>query len=141
LVDGERVQVRLARLERLIEQLEAIRAQGREKFLADEDLRTLAERRLQLAEQISIDLGAQIVSERSARPPSDYAEIFLALAEAGDLDRALAEQMAAAARQRNVLVHLYLDIDPDKVWDALAHLDDFRQFAAAVQRLLDEEPA
>jgi uncharacterized protein YutE (UPF0331/DUF86 family) len=35
---------------------------------------------------------------------------------------------------RNVLVHAYLDVDDDKVWDALAHLDDLREFAVIVQR-------
>jgi len=41
------------------------------------------------------------------------------------------------ARQRNVLVHLYLDIDDREVFAALGRLDDLRQFGAAAQELAD----
>jgi uncharacterized protein YutE (UPF0331/DUF86 family) len=139
LLDGDSIQLRLAHLERLIEQLELIHARGKAALFANEDLQALAERRLQLTEQICIDVGLHLVSELSARPPNDYAEIFKSLADAGHLDRSLAERLSAAAGQRNVLVHLYLDIDYDKIWDALTDLDVFREFAAAVQRILERE--
>jgi uncharacterized protein YutE (UPF0331/DUF86 family) len=45
--------------------------------------------------------------------------------------------LAAAAGQRNVLVHMYLDIDDREVFRALDRLDDLRSFAAAVQSLAD----
>lgn len=54
---------------------------------------------------------------------------------------ALAKRMAAAAGMRNILVHGYLDVDDDAVWNALAELDDMRQFAATVQQMLDAEPS
>ncbi len=47
----------------------------------------------------------------------------------------MVEGLSAAAGMRNVLVHVYLEVDDDKVWDALGHLDDLREFAAAVKRL------
>ena len=58
MVDGERLGARLERLERLIEQLEATADAGLEACLADESLRLLTERRLQLAIQACIDAGA-----------------------------------------------------------------------------------
>jgi len=69
----------------------------------------------------------------------DYAGVFSALAQADVLPRGLAERLALAARQRNVLVHLYLDIDDRAVFATLSRLDDMREFAAAVQRLADED--
>ncbi|MGH2858348.1 MAG: type VII toxin-antitoxin system HepT family RNase toxin [Solirubrobacteraceae bacterium] len=136
MVDGETAIARLARLERLIDQLGRVRAGGEEAYRADEDLRMMTERRLELAIQICIDIGAHLVSELSAPPPDDYAGIFGSLASAGHLDRDLAARLSAAARQRNLLVHLYLDIDDRKVFDSLRHLDDLRGFAAVVQRLV-----
>lgn len=59
------------------------------------------------------------------------------LAESGALDPALASRLALVARQRNVLVHLYLDIDDREVFAALGRLDDLRQFGAAAQELAD----
>ncbi len=49
MVDAERLDARLDRLEHLIERLEAVRAHGEDVYLADEDLRAMPERRLQLA--------------------------------------------------------------------------------------------
>jgi uncharacterized protein YutE (UPF0331/DUF86 family) len=138
LVDAESQLDRLARLERLIDQLERVRAAGLAPYLADEDLRMMSERRLELAIQICIDIGAHLVSELSTPPPSDYAGIFKSLADAGHLDRDLGTRLAAAARQRNLLIHLYLDIDNTKVFASLGNLDDLRAFAAAVEQLVTE---
>lgn len=138
MVDAERISARLDHLEGLLELLEPIHAAGEEAYLADIGTRGQAERWLQLAIQICIDVGAQLVSELSVAPPTDYAGIFYALAGGGYLDAELAERMAAAARQRNLLVHLYLDVDDREVFAALGHLDDLREFAAATQRLADE---
>lgn len=137
MVDAETVITRLARLAQLVEQLERARARGVDAYLADEDLRAATERRLQLAEQICIDIGAHLISELNVRPPGDYAGIFLSLAQAGRLDEQLAERMMQAARQRNLLVHSYLEVDDRKILESLDHLDDLRAFAAAVAHLLE----
>lgn len=137
MVDAERVGARLDRLEHLIERLEGVRAEGLAAYLDDEDLRARTERWLQLAIQICIDVGAQLLSEVSARPPSDYAGVFRGLAEAGALDRETADRLADAAGQRNLLVHAYLDIDDREIFASLSRLDDLRGFAAVAQRLAD----
>ena len=87
--------------------------------------------------QICIDLGAHLLSEINARPPADYAGVFASLAAAGRLDEHLAGRMMQAARQRNLLVHSYLEVDDQRIFESLDHLDDLRAFAAAVQRLLE----
>jgi uncharacterized protein YutE (UPF0331/DUF86 family) len=138
LVDAERLGARLDRLEHLIERLEETRARGEEAYLVDERLRAMTERWLQLAIQACIDVGAQLVTELSVEPPSDYSGIFESLARGGRLDAELARRLAAAARQRNVLVHMYLDIDDRQVFASLERLDDLRDFATAAQRLADE---
>lgn len=53
------------------------------------------------------------------------------------LEPDLGEALAAAAGQRNVLVHTYLEIDDHEVFAALGRLDDLRRFAAVTQRLAD----
>ncbi len=138
LVDAENQLARLAQLERLIERLESVHRGGEAAYLADEDLRMMSERRLELAIQICIDIGAHLVSELSAVPPTDYAGIFRSLADAGHLDPDLGSRLSDAARQRNLLVHLYLAIDDRQVFASLQRLDDLRAFAATVKRLATE---
>jgi uncharacterized protein YutE (UPF0331/DUF86 family) len=139
LVDVDRVEARLQRLEQLIERLEEVRQAGEAAYLDDAQVRAATERWLQLAIQICIDLGTQLVSEQSARPPSDYAEVFEILGEKGVLSKELALRMGNAARQRNLIVHLYMEIDDRAVFASLSYLDDLREFGAAVERLANSE--
>ena len=139
MVDADRVEGRIQRLEELIERLDEVRQAGEDAYLANEQQRAATERWLQVAVQICIDLGTQLVSEQSARPPSDYADVFTILGQKGVIPSELAERLANAARQRNLIVHLYLEIDDRSVFASLAHLDDLREFAASLQRLADSE--
>jgi uncharacterized protein YutE (UPF0331/DUF86 family) len=135
LVDVSRVESRIQRLEELIERLDEVHHAGEDAYLADEQQRAATERWLQVAVQICIDLGTQLVTEQSARPPSDYAEVFKILGEKGVIPNELAQRLADAAKQRNLIVHLYMEIDDRSVFASLAHLDDLREFAASLERL------
>jgi len=117
--------------------LEPVRASGEDAYLADPDLRAMTERRLELAIQICIDLGTQLLMETSAKAPENYADVFQKLAEANLLPGDLADHLSEAARQRNVLVHLYLEIDDRKVFASLESLDDLREFAKVVASQID----
>lgn len=49
----------------------------------------------------------------------------------------LAERLADAAGQRNILVHLYLDVDPALVHETITgELDAFDRFAERIEELL-----
>jgi uncharacterized protein YutE (UPF0331/DUF86 family) len=138
LVDAESINSRLERLEELIGELDAIRAAGHDAYMAQWRTRLAAEHALQLAIQACIDVSAHVVSELGLKAPADYRGVFESLLAVG-LDPQLAERLGAAAGMRNILVHGYLDVDDEAVWNALARLDDLRQLAAAVQRMVDAE--
>jgi uncharacterized protein YutE (UPF0331/DUF86 family) len=137
LVDDDRASVRLRRLEELIDSLEEIRGKGEEAYLGDPGLRAMTERWLELAIQVCIDLGTQVLAERPGPTPGKYAEVFEIFGREGSLPKDLAERLAEAAKQRNVLVHLYLEIDDKKVFESLSHLDDLRRFGAFIGEQLD----
>lgn len=139
LVDAERVEARIERLEETVERLQGVQARGEAEYLANAELRAMTERWLQLAIQACIDLGTQVLTEQSARPPSNYSDVFKILGEKGVLSGDLANRLGDAARQRNLLVHLYMEIDDRAVFASLAWLDDLREFAATVQRLVEDE--
>lgn len=137
LVDPDRVAARIDRLEGLIERLEGVREGGEVAYLADAELRAMTERWLEVAIQICIDLGTQVMMEQSAPAPSSYADIFEILGQKDLLPKELAGRLAAAARQRNLLAHLYMEIDDSAVFASLASLDDLREFAAFAQGKID----
>jgi uncharacterized protein YutE (UPF0331/DUF86 family) len=138
LVDPESIEVRLDHLRDLLDVLEGIRAGGRETYSKSFESRLAAQHAIQLAIQICVDIGAHLIAELGMRMPDDYRGIFDALRESADLDAELAARLSNAAGMRNVLVHAYLEVDDDRVWDALEHLDDLREFAALAKRLADQ---
>lgn len=139
MVDPESIDSRLERLSELLAELERIRAGGRAAYDATLRDRLAAQHAIQLAIQICVDIGAHLIAELGPRMPDDYKGVFAALRKPLGLSPELVEGLSAAAGMRNVLVHAYLDIDDDKVWEALEHLDDLREFAAAVRRVEEDD--
>lgn len=72
--------------------------------------------------------------------PNSYAGAFRTLGRHGVINEDLAERLARAAGFRNVVVHLYAELDPARVHEAATSgPDDLRAFLAAVRDLLQEQ--
>jgi uncharacterized protein YutE (UPF0331/DUF86 family) len=86
------------------------------------------ERLLELLVTAAADLLSHLLAERGEQPGT-YREIFRRAGEQGLIAAELAERLEKAAGMRNVLVHLYEDIDyqvvADSVERALADFDEF----------------
>lgn len=139
MVDPESIDVRLEHLTDLLAESERIRSGGRAAYDAAFRDRLAAQHAIQLAIQNCVDIGAHLIAELGLRMPDDYKGVFTVLREPLGLAPDLVEGLSAAAGMRNILVHAYLEVDDDKVWDALEHLDDLRQFAVAVERVETED--
>lgn len=119
--------------------LDSFRRFNREDFLADEDIHQLAARYLQLACECVLDLAHHVIAEAGFRQPADYRDAIAILREEGILDRDLASRLQGWMGFRNVLVHLYLDFDHQRSWEAIQHeLGDLDSFAARMARFLEE---
>jgi len=136
LVDRDAFDRRLAKLEELLRDLRDLARHDLATYLADRRLQAQAERWLQLAAECAIDLANQLIAERGWRTPRTYREAFDVLRDAGIVDATLAATMSRWAGLRNVLTHLYLDVDQRRLHEVLQHgLDDLERFAAAVARV------
>ena len=119
MVDREVLDRRLARIEELLTRLREMAAVPRERYLRDAGLQAQAERWLQLCAESVLDVAAHFIADLGLRTPTTYRESFQILAESDVLEAALAKQMERWAGLRNVLVHLYLDVDHDILFDIL----------------------
>jgi len=137
LVEPERVQRRAREIGRRLGLIDALLPLGREILLADANSSAAVERHLQIAIQAAIDIAVHLLSEDVDRTPESYGHAFRLLVEPGVLAPGLAARLSDAAGLRNILVHDYLDLDPDQLWSALQGLDDLREFTDAVQAYLD----
>ncbi len=131
MVDRSVFDLRLAKLEQLLENLETLTAIERSDFLADQAVQAQAERWLHLAAECTLDLANHFIADRGWRTPATNRETFQVLAENGVLPEDLAQRMEGWAGFRNILVHLYLEIDQDTVFDILTRdLHELRTCAA-----------
>jgi uncharacterized protein YutE (UPF0331/DUF86 family) len=133
MVDAEVVRRRLRELDRRMIALSDLRDRGQTAFLTDEGVRAQAERHLQLAIQIAIDVAIHVLAEASAATPETYGGAFAVLADIGVIEPGLADSLRRAAGLRNILVHAYLDVDPERLWEHLMDIDDLRRFAGALE--------
>ncbi|MGK7312320.1 MAG: type VII toxin-antitoxin system HepT family RNase toxin [Candidatus Longimicrobiales bacterium M2_2A_002] len=82
-----------------------------------------------------LDLGSHVISSEGYAPPGNYADIFRVLRDEGILPARLADRLMAMARFRNVLVHLYADVDEERVLRVLREsLDDPDAFVTIVRQ-------
>lgn len=71
--------------------------------------------------------------------PQSYKEIFLKIGQVGILPADFAQKIAVMAQFRNVLVHLYLEVDLQKVYHYLQrNLNDLESFAQYVSEYLNK---
>ncbi len=138
--DRRVVERRLAALRRAAAALRRHAGASAATLRADSDRRWAVERGLQLCAQNALDVAAHLAAAGGLDPAS-YRSAIDGLVEAAVLPPDFGERFRGVAGFRNVLVHGYLDVDPESVARFLVEgLDDFEEFARHVERWLDEAP-
>ncbi|MGC9400545.1 MAG: type VII toxin-antitoxin system HepT family RNase toxin [Anaerolineae bacterium] len=117
--------------------LERFRSLSLEAFLADQDALDVACYRLLVAMEAALQICFHISAQELNQVPEHYAECFAILGNGGVLPPDLSRNLQRMARFRNMLVHVYWEIDYEQVYVILQeHLDDLRAFVRAVGELL-----
>ena len=130
MVDADILRRRIDALLGYLDRLELFGAEDRERFVADRDKHHLAERYLHLAVESALDIANHLIADGGFEAPETYRDAFTILARHGVLDDDLGRRLQSWAGMRNVLVHVYLDIDHGLTWDAIRHdLGDLRRLA------------
>jgi uncharacterized protein YutE (UPF0331/DUF86 family) len=135
LTDPDLVAKKLAFIETRVRELQTL---ARLERIA-EDIREerFVEHTLQLAIQAALDVGSHVVSDDRLGEPETSRDLFRLLARAGVLEAPLAERLERMAGFRNVIVHLYQDVDLGIVRDVVEnHLGDLLEFVEVIRRRL-----
>jgi uncharacterized protein YutE (UPF0331/DUF86 family) len=132
------VEVRLQRLEAVVSELERLSRIDPGEIRRDTSRMWGVERGLQLGAEILFDVGSHILVAEYGVSPQEYKEILTRLANQDVISRQLADRLEGLAGFRNILVHDYLELDPDKVLEALKQApEDFSDFARDIQAWLE----
>jgi uncharacterized protein YutE (UPF0331/DUF86 family) len=136
-VDRDALSSRLDALESYLAELRSFQGCSREEFVREPALHHLAERYLHLACESVLDIAHHVIADQGFRQATSYKDTMDVLRQEGSIDADLAERLKGWMGFRNVLVHLYLEIDHGLSYDAIRQdLGDLERFAAAMARLL-----
>lgn len=120
---------KIAELQQLTKALRSLQKKiDRKRFLAEDFIRRAIERYLQLAIEATLDISDQIINEENLRKPTEYKDNILILGEQGILPKSFAVRFSHAAGFRNILVHDYVRLDKEKVYE------HFKKDAADIEK-------
>jgi uncharacterized protein YutE (UPF0331/DUF86 family) len=135
----EVVRRRLEKLEEYIEILATIQRYDRDEFLADPQRYGSAERFLQLAIECVNDVSSHVAAAKRLGPVEASRDLPRLFFRDGLIDESLAQRWTRMIGFRNILVHNYLEIDRDIVYDMLnQNLGDFQALARAFSKFIEE---
>lgn len=134
-VDQARVRELLGNVNDTLRRLRELGQLSEKEFLADYHNTESAKYLLIVAIAATIDLCNHIAARRGGRAPQDYADCFAVLLEMGVIEDGLARSLQQMSRFRNLLVHVYGQVDNRLVYRVIQ--EDLDDFDAYQQALLD----
>lgn len=137
MVDRDVLSARLSALEGYLAELRSFRKIDEEDFVREPAHHHLAERYLHLACEAVADVAHHVIADEGLRQPANYKDAIAVLAATGLIPPESVERLQDWMGFRNVLTHLYLEIDHRRSYTALRDdLGDLEGFAQAMSRLL-----
>jgi len=139
MVDRDKIEGLIRHLQQYTVYLREIVDQDWQEFLRDPKSIGSARYYLQVSIATCINIANHIIATERMRAPKDYKDSFKVLNEAGILTDDFTETMREMAGLRNLLVHLYWDVDDQMVYDGIhAELGDFETFVRSIVAFLDQ---
>jgi uncharacterized protein YutE (UPF0331/DUF86 family) len=127
----------ISELRRSLDRLKALSQLDHSVFITDPDKVGSAKYHFIIAIESAIDLCNHLIARNGYRAPEDYGDTFRVMAEAGALPPAFAEDLAAMAKFRNRLVHLYWEVDDRQVHAIMqSRLGDLGRFLELTAKFL-----
>lgn len=114
----------LIRINKLIEYmifLDTIKEYTKEEYISNPMVFGSAERFLHLSIECAIDTANHIISDLRFRKPENIKDIFEVLYENKLLQGDLKENLCKMAQFRNILVHDYIKLDKEIVYDVVTN--------------------
>jgi len=122
---------RMERFNKGLEILEELRNYEIDKFLTDLKLLSIAERNIQVCTEFIVDFSSYILSKLKVEVPETYREIIRKVREEGIIDENLEKKLQGIVGLRNIIVHMYADIDAEIIYDNLEDIIQTLREAAA----------
>lgn len=119
MVDKEKIAKLLRDIEVYLQQSEELQRIDKTEYMNNWKVYDLVDRKLHLLLETFLSIGDMIISEFKLRKPDTYGDIRKKLYENKIIDFELCVNLIDLAKFRNVLVHEYLNLDRERVYEHL----------------------
>ena len=128
-IDRDLILNRFKKMDNLVDNLEEIKKKSKQEFQSNFLYYLSAQRALETCINICIDIGNHILSLNRNGKPETYSDIFVELSKLDIIDEELKEKLIKMTKFRNLLGHLYMDINNEIIYEILQqNLNDFNFF-------------
>ena len=131
------------RISEIINSIDGLRSfvlMDRETFLTDPNACDAAKYKLLVAIEAALSICNHINAKISKKVPETYADCFIILGDSGVISSELAERLAKMAKFRNMLIHIYWEIDDARVYDIINEdLNDLRMYINDLKNFFGKE--
>jgi len=132
-----RVLSSLRELEISLKDWERYQRYSLEDLKKDRDKRNMILHAMLVSIQSAIDISSYLISQNDLKRPETYRETFDLLGQSGTISEELAAELSDLAGFRNVLVHVYWDLNLDEIYSILQNdLKTLRSFRDEIKELL-----
>ncbi len=142
MIDRERVKRFIVAMRDAVHELKGLGLESMtfEAYANNKPVRALSEHYLRIAIEAAMDLGRHVLAAKGLKVPEEYRKIGPSLSEGRIVPAELGEKLMAMAGLRNILVHLYWDIDYRRIYHLItSELDVFDRYARCILDLLERE--
>lgn len=139
-INVEMVRGRAREIRENLGKIRTYAAQSDADFFADErNLYTVMHMLLICIEAVA-NICNHLLAKTARKTPASYSECFEGLRELGILDDPLTSRLIQMARFRNILVHRYWQVEPERVLRyARENLGDFEAFLRDVGQFVSQQ--
>ena len=140
MIDRPTIQRRLDYIQMALQELKSYRAPTIDDFKRDRRTLNAAAYQLQTAVEAVADIANHIVAALGLGQPKDRADAIAILAREGILPNDLARNLITAIGMRNKLVHGYIDLMVESLYQTLRDdLGDLEKFSRQIVQFLDTQ--
>jgi uncharacterized protein YutE (UPF0331/DUF86 family) len=140
MLDHPVIEAHLQNMEEALANLGRYRGLSLEAFGKDLSYIWIAAKGLEILIQNLLDIGAHILASEIKNDWDDYSEIITKLGQYGIIPEDFSKQIHGMAGLRNILVHEYLRVDVNKLFNYMHNrLADFTDFMGYIQQFLDKK--
>jgi len=139
-IDTNKIQYQLNFLDKYFHRLKKKQSLSKKEYTQNPDMQAIVERNFQLAIECCLNIGTHLISALPLDIAEDYASVLMRLADADIIPKDFGKKLANMAKFRNLLVHMYWEIDSEKVYFHLKNnLDDLKKFAEYIVDFLETQ--